>query len=226
MNQQNSLSGSPSRRAIALLILLALACGLTACGSGQDKPAPSRPAATQPASSQPAASQAAPPATPAGGRTVLAGVGFAPPANWKDLGPTNMRQAQYRLAPVGGDNAAAEVNVFYFGAESGGGVDANLQRWIGQMVLPDGGDPAAAAQRSTFTADGMAGHIVSLEGSYKSGGGPMGGSTTLLPGYRLVGVVLEGPQGSLFFKLTGPVGTAKAMEGELLKMMRAATKAG
>ncbi len=138
-----------------------------------------------------------------------------------------MRQAQYRLAPIGSDAAAAEVNVFYFGAESGGGVDANLQRWVNQMVMPDGSDPSASAKRTSFSADGMPGHIITLEGTYKSGGGPMmGGETKMLEGYRLVGVVLEGPQGSLFFKLTGPVATAKVMEAELMKMMEGARKAG
>jgi hypothetical protein len=93
------------------------------------------------------------------------------------------------------------------------------------MSLPDGGDPAAQAQRSEFTADGMPGHIVSVNGSYKSGGGrPMGGGGEILPGYRLVGVVLEGPQGSLFFKLTGPEATARAMEGDLLTMVKGARK--
>ena len=62
----------------------------------------------------------------------------------------------------------------------------------------------AAAERGTFTANGMPGHVVALDGSYKSGGGrPMGGGGEILPGHRLVGVVLEGPEGSLFFKLTG-----------------------
>jgi len=71
----------------------------------------------------------------------------------------------------------------------------------------------------------MQGHVVSLNGSYKSGGGrPMGGETTLLPGYRLVGVVLEGPQGSLFFKLTGPEKTARVMEADLLQMVQAAAR--
>ena len=103
-----------------------------------------------------------------------------------------MRQAQYRLAPVEGDTAEGEVNVFYFGPQSGGGVEANLTRWIGQMTLPDGGDPASSAERSTFTADGMPGHVVALDGSYKSGGGrPMGGDGEILEGYRLVGVVVE-----------------------------------
>jgi len=157
------------------------------------------------------------------GAVNLAGIIFTPPTNWTDLGNSGMRQAQYRIDPVQGDKAQGEVNVFYFGPTSGGGVEANLDRWIGQMVMPDGSDPAAGAQRSTFTANGMAGHIVSLDGNYKSGGGrPMGGDTTIMEGYRLVGVVLEGPQGSLFFKLTGPLATAEAMEGDLLEMVKAA----
>lgn len=159
------------------------------------------------------------------GRATLAGVSFIPPSSWTDLGGSGMRQAQYRIVPVGEDKAPGEVNVFYFGPESGGGVEANLERWIGQMVLPDVADPDNAIERSTFTADGMPGHIVSVNGTYKSGGGrPMGGDGEALPGYRLVGVVIEGPQGSLFFKLTGPEATARAMEKDLLPMVRTARK--
>lgn len=228
MNNTSCLSGSPLRRATLFALATLNLVALAACGGGQEK------AASQQAAAQPAQQPAAMPAqqhseaaAPAAGQAVLAGVAFTPPADWQDLGPSNMRVAQYRLPPVGGDSAPGEVNVFYFGPASGGGVDANLQRWIGQMVMPDGSDPAAAAQRSTFTADGMAGHIVTLDGTYKSGGGPMmGGETKLLEGYRLVGVVLEGPEGSLFFKLTGPVATAKAMEAQLLPMMQGAKKAG
>jgi len=163
--------------------------------------------------------------TPATGGAIIAGVTFTPPVAWEDLGPEGMRQAQYRSGPVEGDGAPAEVNVFNFGPASGGGVDANLQRWIGQMTLPDGADPLAAATRSEFTADGMAGHVISLDGSYKSGGmRPMGGGGELMAGYRLVGVVLEGPQGGVFFKLTGPKASAAAMEGDLLAMVKGARK--
>lgn len=231
MNTTRCLSGSPLRRATLFALVILALPALAACGGGgggQDE-------ATAKASSPPAA-QSMPASTPARdaaamqpgtGQAVLAGVAYAPPADWQDLGPSNMRVAQYRLAPVAGDPAPAEVNVFYFGADSGGGVDANLQRWIGQMVMSDGSDPAAAAQRSSFTADGMQGHVVMLDGTYKSGGGPMmGGETKMLEGYRLVGVVLEGPEGSLFFKLTGPVATAKAMESQLMAMVQGAKKAG
>jgi hypothetical protein len=231
MNNTRCLSGSPLRRApLIALVILALPA-LAACGGGGQDKAASQPAPAHQggASAEPSATpaKAAPAMLPGSGQAVLAGVAYTPPGDWQDLGPSNMRVAQYRLPPVQGDSAPAEVNVFYFGPASGGGVDANLQRWIGQMVLPSGADPASAAQRSTFTADGMPGHVVTLDGTYKSGGGPMmGGETKMLEGYRLVGVVLEGPEGSLFFKLTGPVATAKAMEAQLLPMMQGAKKAG
>jgi hypothetical protein len=159
-----------------------------------------------------------------GAATTIAGIRVTPPAAWEDLGPSGMRKAQYEHPPVGDDTAPAEVNVFYFGPQSGGGVEANLQRWIGQMAVPDG-DPGAAAERSTFTADGMAGHVVALDGTYQAGG-MGGGDASPRPGHRLVGVVLEGPQGSVFFKLTGPEQTARVMEEGLMAMVKAARKAG
>jgi len=159
------------------------------------------------------------------GGTTIAGVTVDVPDSWNDIGPSGMRQAQFRMAPVEGDQAEGEVNVFYFGPASGGGVEANLDRWIGQVTLPDGADPTTSVERSTFHANGMPGHVVALNGSYKSGGGrPMGGDGEIMPGYRLVGVVIEGPQGSVFFKLTGPEATARAMEGQLLPMVKNARK--
>ena len=169
------------------------------------------------------------PATPAHaqgnaqGSITVAGITFTPPSQWNDLGPNGMRQAQFSMAPVAGDSDAGTMNVFYFGATSGGGTEANLNRWIGQITQADNSDSATVANRGTFTADGMSGHMVSLNGTYKKGGGrPMGGDATFVPGYRLVGMVLEGPQGSLFFKLTGPLATAKAMEEDFLKMVQGA----
>ena len=159
------------------------------------------------------------------GGTMIAGVTVDVPDSWNDIGPSGMRQAQFRMAPVEGDQAEGEVNVFYFGPTSGGAVEANLARWIGQITLPDGADPATSVERSTFNTNGMPGHVVALNGSYKSGGGrPMGGDGEIMPGYRLVGVVIEGPQGSVFFKLTGPEATARAMEGQLLPMVKNARK--
>ncbi|MFO7608477.1 MAG: hypothetical protein R6X35_04670 [Candidatus Krumholzibacteriia bacterium] len=232
MNTYKDKARSRALVGTALVALLAVAaCGGGDSGQQDQPPAPAGNAAdATPAAGMSGTAPGSGTADTSGnsGSVTLAGVSFTPPSGWQDLGPTGMRQAQYRLEPVAGDTAPGEVNVFYFGPNSGGGVEANLQRWIGQIVLPEGADPATAVARDTFTADGMAGHLVSVDGSYKSGGmmRPMGGGGDgdgeILPGYRLVGVVVEGPQGSLFFKLTGPVATAKAMEDDLLAMVQGA----
>lgn len=220
MNSTIEIARSRFLVGIILMLLVAIA----GCGGGDEQAQQATPGGnTADASSSESPGQT--PETSGHPGTTLAGVTYTVPSNWLDIGPTGMRKAQYRLGPVDGDGAEGEVNVFYFGPQSGGGVEANLQRWIGQITLPDGSDSAAQAERSTFTADGMPGHIVSLNGSYNSGGGrPMGGGGETLTGYRLVGVVLEGPQGSLFFKLTGPEATARGMEGDLLTMVKAARK--
>ena len=213
----NNIRNIARSRALPALGLGAALLVFSACGGNDQQQTP-----------QPSV-QAEPTADAGHGRVAtLAGVIFAPPADWTDLGSNGMRQAQYRLDPVAGDGEAAEVNVFYFGPQSGGGTEANLQRWLGQMSLPDGGDVATAASRASLEADGMPVQVISVNGSYKAGSmRPMGGDTAEpMPGYRLVGVVLEGPQGSLFFKLTGPVATAEAMETGLLTMIRGARKTG
>jgi hypothetical protein len=210
------------------LVLLALGVGsllIAGCGGdgGGDQAAEQTTAdATMTTSDDMASAETASAATgqTGGGAATIAGITFDVPAAWTDLGPDGMRQAQYRLAPVGEDGEAAEVNVFYFGPASGGGVEANLQRWIGQMK------DATEPERATFTASGLPGHVVSLDGTYSSGGmRPMGGGGESHPGYRLVGVVLEGPDGSVFFKLTGPEATARAMEGALVETVKAARPA-
>lgn len=214
-NPSNARSRALLALALGAPLLVIAACG----GGGNDQQR------TPPASSQ---SQAPAADAPHGNVAHLAGVVFAAPADWTNLGSSGMRQAQYRLDPIAGDSEPAEVNVFYFGPQSGGGTEANLQRWLGQMSLPGGGDVAAAATRSSFEADGMAGHVLAVDGTYQPGSmRPMGGDKAApKPGQRLVGVVLEGPEGSLFFKLTGPEATARAMEGDLLSMVRGAHRAG
>jgi hypothetical protein len=145
--------------------------------------------------------------------TSIAGVSFTVPSEWVDLGPAGMRAAQFQLPPVDGDKAPAEVSVFYFGPSSGGGVDANIQRWIGQMTQADGGNSADLAKKETIQVDGMPVHIVSLDGTFNPGS--MSADNGPHEGYRMMGAIVEGAQGSVFFKLTGPKATATQMEAGL-----------
>jgi hypothetical protein len=156
----------------------------------------------------------------AGATVTLAGITFTPPANWRSLGASGMRKAQYTLQPVGGDAAAAEVNAYYFGPSAGGSVDANLERWIGQMKTPEGSATDTDVERRDFEVAGLKTHLVAVNGSYDPGmGRPMGGGGEVHDGYRLVGVVVEAPEGNVFFKLTGPRATAEAMEHDLVRMI-------
>ncbi len=155
----------------------------------------------------------------------LAGITFTPPTNWTDLGPSGMRKADYYLSPVNGETDSATVTVFYFGPTGGGTIDANIDRWIGQMAVPNG-DAKQAANEYTMTVDSMPVHVMSVDGTFNASmGGPMSGQTEAKPNYEMVGVVVEAPQGNVFFKLTGPTATAKQMANEFLAMVKSIKKA-
>ncbi|MFP6901566.1 MAG: hypothetical protein VCA36_11525, partial [Opitutales bacterium] len=65
-------------------------------------------------------------------KVMVAGYEFNPPEGWKSSTPSSsMRKAQF-TAPGKGE-ALAEVVFFYFGPSGGGGVKANVARWMGQF---------------------------------------------------------------------------------------------
>lgn len=147
----------------------------------------------------------------------IAGVSFNPPAEWKDEGTTSMRKTQLSFGPIEDEADSATMVLFYFGADQGGPIQANLDRWVGQVPQADSSDSKAKAVQSEFEAAGMKAHVVEVTGAYNAGGMAMGKDVDKA-GYLLVGVVLEGPEGNLFFKLTGPEKTAAAMAGHMAVM--------
>jgi hypothetical protein len=113
------------------------------------------------------------------------GLSWAIPQGWS-AGPTkSMRIDTYIIDAEGDDADSAECAVFHFGSTSGGGIEANLLRWAGQFEQID------------------------LTGDYLVSGAMMQ-VTGKKTGYRLLGAIVEGPQGSVFFKLTGPENTVKS----------------
>jgi hypothetical protein len=94
------------------------------------------------------------------------------------------------------------MGVYYFGQGQGGSVQANMDRWIGQFQSKD---PAKRDQR---TVHNLKVTTVDVSGAYAGMAGPMAkGNSGPKPNYRLLGAIVEGPQGSIFFKLTGPAKT-------------------
>lgn len=197
---------------IALLLL-------AACTQGGEKlDGQKMPAAT----AAQAHSQASQEPTAAAGLD-LAGAHFEPPKTWKDMGPQQMRNGYYTFGPVEGDTVPAEVTVFYFGSDQGGDIESNIRRWVGQMEPPAGMTIEQSMRRSKLTTtEGLPLHFVELDGTFQRsmGGGPMtGGRTESFPGWRMVGAIVEAPEGNVFFKLVGPAATARAMEVDYRTML-------
>lgn len=134
---------------------------------------------------------------------------FERPAGWQWIVPTSsMRKAQ--LA-VPGENAPAEVTFFHFGAGQGGGVQANVDRWFGQFQEAKTSQDREMAGRTGIT-------IVRAAGNFLSG--MPGGPTTPMPGYALLGAILESPEGDVFVKMTGPAATVESANEAFLKMVK------
>ena len=146
-----------------------------------------------------------------------AGIRWTAPTGWKAEAPRPMRAATYAIAPAAGDSAGAECVVNYFGPGQGGGVDANVERWKGQVLGPDGKPAAAKVEKRTVR--GVPITIVDTSGSYTGMGGPMAASSKPMPGYRLLGAIAEGPGGSVFFKFTGPAKTIAAGQKQFEQLL-------
>jgi hypothetical protein len=139
--------------------------------------------------------------------TAAAGLRWSLPARWTVQAERPMRVATYLISPAPGDAEGAECAVYYFGANQGGAVDANFERWIGQFR------PATSSKRSTRQVDGLDVSLLDVTGTYTSPAGPMMQSRGNKPDWRLLGAIVGGPRGSVFFKLTGPKKTVAAAGG-------------
>lgn len=136
------------------------------------------------------------------------GVAWEKPKRWVEELASGMRLASY-VIPAAPGVETATCKVFYFGAGQGGGTDANIERWVGEFQNP--GRPV----RHERKVRGMNVTQVEVSGTYTAHAGMGGGgSETPTPGWTLLGAIVEGPNGALFFKLTGPTGTVASARKE------------
>ena len=137
-----------------------------------------------------------------------AGLRWTAPAGWKSEGARPMRAATYTVPPAPGDTVGGEVVINYFGLGQGGSVDANIERWTNQMQGPDA--KPATAKVTKRAVHGIAMTTIDSSGAYSGMGGPMAPSGKVVPGFRLLGAIVEGPGGNVFVKFTGPAKTVAA----------------
>ena len=161
-----------------------------------------------PAESQQTASEAQAPE----GKASVAGIEWEVPAGWKTQEPRPMRVATYSI-PGSGGSEDGECGVFYFGTGQGGDVGSNIERWKSQFEMD------SKPSESTTAKGDLKVTTVQASGTYLAPGGPMMQSQGKKSNYRLHGVIVEGPQGSVFFKITGPSSTIHGAEGDISKLI-------
>ena len=127
----------------------------------------------------------------------IAGMSFSTPENWKETEPSSsMRKFQFEIP---GKSKTAELAVFYFGENQGGDVKSNIERWKSQFTKLD------KEETNEKAAGGMKVTQTTLEGSFQLTMGPMmAAHGKPADNYSVLGAIVEAPEGSVFFKMTGP----------------------
>lgn len=141
------------------------------------------------------------------------GASLEAPAGWRRVQPkSNIVETEFAI-PSDGKGPDGEPlppgRMTVMGA--GGSVDANIERWYGQFVQPDGGSTKDKAATKKLTVAGRDVTLVDIAGTYKdSPGGPFaGGKTVERPEYRMLAAIVEGPDGNYFLKFYGPAATVQ-----------------
>jgi len=188
----------------AITLVFVTACSRPTEPAGSAAAAASRAAA---AAAAPSASGATPTAP------VMHDLSWTEPPGWQKVPSSSpMRKATYKIPAASKDPEDGEMAVFYFRGE-GGSTEANIQRWITQF--PD--SKPSDVKRTQRMVSAMSQTVVEVEGTYSSG--MPGASASPKTGYRLIGAVVETPNGPYFFKLTGPKNTVEGARGTFLTML-------
>ncbi len=137
-------------------------------------------------------------------------VKFEAPREWTKETPSSpMRKAQYKVPDKEKKAADAQLTLFYFGAGGGGGVEANLKRWAGQMGGAEA-KPEKIEGKLKVT-------LVDLKGTYTEKPG-----ATPIEDARMLGAIVETDKGPWFFKLVGPADTVGDWRDEMVKLLKEA----
>ncbi len=152
------------------------------------------------------------------------GVTWQAPAPFQWEHPSSsMRAAEYVVPEQRAGEDPATLAVYYFGQGQGGTVQDNVERWVTQFTPPGGKDPHDVAAVNHQTVHGMAVTTVDTHGDFRGMGMTGAPNAGVKQDQRLLGAIVEGPQGPIFFKLIGQrsvVGRAQGAFDALVGSLR------
>lgn len=147
---------------------------------------------------------------------------FKVPTEWETQPASSpMRVSQFVVPGPGGDG---EMVVFRF-AGGAGGIDANVARWKGQFVPPEGKTIDDLTKTSSFEAGTLKVTLVDITGHYSAPERPGSPNMVDEPDHRMIAAIVEGAGDPFFFKLLGPSKTVELWAKPFEDGLRAA-KAG
>jgi hypothetical protein len=154
----------------------------------------------------------------ADGRLILGPFTFVAPKEWTFKPSTSsMRAAQWVWSEKSGEQA--ELVVFYFGEGGAGGVQANLDRWLGQITPADGKPAKDSAKIEKTKVAGQDATIVSVAGRLTTQQMPGGPPPVDMADAMLLAAIVNSPTGPYYFKGTGSKKTVEAHAAKFRAML-------
>ena len=146
-----------------------------------------------------------------GERQEFDGLEFVVPSSWKKV---ELSQMQMGIITARFQMPDAGPGVTLTLSRSGGGVEANLNRWKGQFSNKSREDV------ESVTIAGVESTLIDQEGKFAGGFGKPAAD-----GWRMLGAIVPLPDQGYFIKLTGPAAEVEAVEEDFRAFIKSASRA-
>lgn len=138
----------------------------------------------------------------------LTGIRFDVPKAWDEQPESEFYEAKYVIPSDEGDMMLTLTTM-------GGGIEANLQRWVGQFRQ----DPGDRPRRDTLRVDGKRSEWLDVRGTFRSQVGSRPGPHE---NWRLLGVAIPMSPRPFLLKLVGPRAAVSSFEDQFRGFVRTA----
>ncbi|MFN0198381.1 MAG: hypothetical protein ACKVT0_16665 [Planctomycetaceae bacterium] len=136
----------------------------------------------------------------------IAGMSFRLPEKWTEIELTKEQQgfvdARFQI-PTSAEPLTLTVT------SVGGGIEANIDRWLGQVELEPGDSPKI----EDFEVNGLTCKWVDLRGTFQSG--MSGGNTSPQKNWRMIGIAIPHTPREVYLKVTGPRAAIAEVEEQI-----------
>ena len=141
-------------------------------------------------------------------RKAFDGLKFIIPPSWKEV-PLSQFQMGIISAKFEMPEAGPDVTLTL--SRSGGGIEANLDRWKGQVTNK------SKEETETVSVAGVDSTLIDMEGRFSGGFG-----REPEDGWRMLGVIAPLADQGYFMKLTGPIDQVKSVEEDFQAFIKSA----